>query len=535
MPWRKDERQAVAERVAEDQLLRLEQFLTAQIGSDFSSVRKDDLSRGIASAAREFGAQDEQSFIQWLLSTPLRKDQIETLASHFTVGETYFFRDKRQFEILETKVLPELIHSRRKRDQRLRIWSAGCCTGEEPYSIAILLHRMLPDLKGWNIAILAADINPRFLQKAAAGIYTGWSFRETPEWVRDGYFTRTPQGHFQIVPSIKKMVTFAGLNLVQDACPSLANNTNAMDVILCRNVLMYFAPEPSQRTIHNLYCSLVEGGWLLVNPSETSSEALSQFVRVSFPGATFFKKDSSRSQRAERSRPTQDFYPLPHEVTKGLFPRPMDPVSEQEKKAPVTRGSRNPLPTVAPQGAVGGKEFPPFEPKAETDVGNPLDIEASLLYARGRYAEAAQQLLRLLSQEPDDSQAIALLVRSLANQGKLAEALEWSEKLAAADKLNPGSHYLRAAILQELGQLEEARNSLKRALYLDPSFVLAHFALGNLTRGQGRAQVADRHFKNALSLLCERQQEAIVAESDGITVGRFREIIESFGQARKVV
>src|SRR5712692_5314204 len=136
--------------VPEILLSHLTDFVAAQMGLNFPRERWRDLERGIVSAAGDFGFADAGSCAQWLLSSPLTRGQIEILASHLTVGETYFFRERKSFAVLEDHILPELIRSRRGNEQRLRVWSAGCCTGEEPYSVAILLNRMIPDLKDWN-------------------------------------------------------------------------------------------------------------------------------------------------------------------------------------------------------------------------------------------------------------------------------------------------------------------------------------------------------------------------------------------------
>lgn len=269
------------------------------MGLRFPKERWRDLERGIRSAAPEFGFKDTPSCIHWLLSAPLTKSQIEILASHLTIGETYFFRDKKVFEILEQHILPEFLRLRQASEKRLRIWSAGCCTGEEPYSIAILLSQIIPEWKDWNITILATDINPCFFQKASGGVYNEWSFRETPLWIKERYFERREDGCFEILPFIRKMVTFSYLNLAEDTYPSPFNNTNAMDLIFCRNVLMYFDTEHEKNVIQNLYRSLVEGGWLIVSPSETSHLLFSQFVTVNFPEVVIYKKDDHRPQTVE--------------------------------------------------------------------------------------------------------------------------------------------------------------------------------------------------------------------------------------------
>ncbi len=176
--------------VSDATLEQLSELVAEQMGLYFPKERWHDFERGIRSAAKEFGFKDSESCLQHLLSSSLSKSQIEILASHLTIGETYFFREKKSFEALEEHILPELIRSRSGKEKRLRIWSAGCCTGEEPYSIAISIHKLLPDWKDWNITILATDINPNFLRKASQAEYTEWSFRGTPTWLKERYFSR---------------------------------------------------------------------------------------------------------------------------------------------------------------------------------------------------------------------------------------------------------------------------------------------------------------------------------------------------------
>lgn len=160
----------------------LSDFVASRMGLHFPKERWRDLEREVTAAARDLDLPDAESCAHWLLSRTLTQSQTEILASHLTVGETYFFREKKSFEILEQHILPELLRSRRGAEQRLRIWSAGCCTGEEPYSVAMLLERLIPDPEAWHVTLLATDINPRFLRKAAEGVYSEWSFRETPPY-----------------------------------------------------------------------------------------------------------------------------------------------------------------------------------------------------------------------------------------------------------------------------------------------------------------------------------------------------------------
>ena len=273
---------------------QLAEVVESRLGLRFSRDRWPDLVRGVDAASRELGIGDINSFLTRLAAAPAESREIQVLASHLTVGETYFFRDENHFRILEQEILPPLIRSRRGKERRLRVWSAACATGEEPYSIAILLTQLIPDIGDWNITITATDVNPRFLRKASQGIYSDWSFRNAPIWLKQRYFRQNKEGLFELLPYIKKMVTFSYLNLAEDAYPTLLSNTNATDLIVCRNVLMYLAPDTAQRAIHNFYRSLTQDGWLLVAASETSNALFSKFSAVEFPGAFFYRKSTDQ-------------------------------------------------------------------------------------------------------------------------------------------------------------------------------------------------------------------------------------------------
>jgi len=304
------------------------------------------------------------------------------------------------------------------------------------------------------------------------------------------------------------MVTFSCLNLAEDAYPSLSNDTNAMDMILCRNVLMYFANEQAKNVIGNFHRCLVDGGWLIVSPSETSQLLFSQFQTASFPEGTLYQKSGHAIREANRFAYSSD-----QESTPSLSWLPtLSAQPDVDFSALLSHGELPPP---------GTQEIE----RADTQ-SSPYE-KALTLYQHGSYAEAAEKLLMSLSQNGEGPGATELLARVYANQGRLGEALQWCEKSIAADKLRAASHYLLAVILQEQGSVEEAALSFKRALYLDQGFVLAHFALGNLTGRQGKLKESQKHFENALSLLSAYQQGEVLPESEGIAAGRLAEIIRS--------
>jgi chemotaxis protein methyltransferase CheR len=388
----------------------------------------------------ELGFADSTSYAQWLLSTPLTGAELHTLATYLTIGETYFFREPKTLDALAQRILPELIARRRGGEQRLRLWSAACATGEEAYSLAILLRQILPDWDDWHVTILATDINPRFLRKARAAEYGEWSFRESTPDFRERYFTRVGDKRFAVAPEIRSRVKFAPLNLALDPVPSLSSDTNAMDVILCRNLLIYFSPQQTANLIAKLHLALCNEGWLAVSPSECSQQLFSRFVTVNHSGAILYRKSN-----APPPVPTYEPMVVPPPVPATPLPVPPPPIAE-------------PAPSASE------------------------------------------------------------MTRTLANEGRLREALTWSERWIASDKLDASAHYMHAMVQQELGKLPEACASLKRALYLQPDFVLAHVALGNLEDG-------GKHFENALRLLRKLPPRDVVPASDGMTAGRLTEIV----------
>lgn len=474
------------------------ELISSVMGLHFPESRMNDLERNLASAAHEFGFRDTESFKRWLLINPLSKDHIEKLASHLTVGETYFFREKENFAALEEHILPELIRLRQGGERRLRIWSAGSSTGEEPYSIAILLRKLIADLNEWNITILATEINPVAIKKAVEGIYTEWSFRGTAAWVKEGYFRKTKDGRHRINPQIKDMVTFSYLNLAEDVYPSLLNNTNAMDLIICRNVLMYFSPKHTKRVIHSFYNCLMDKGWLMVSPTEAFDVISTMFTAVNFTGATVFRKDARRAETTQAQVQTE-VYQAPVSVAAA-------------EKLPASIGY-----AVRPEAGKPGKKAP----------DKTLYTEAAAAFEKGQYNEAVKRLEALSPEGEENAKASILLSQAYANQGRLEKAARECEKAIAADILNAQSHYLHAIILQEQGHLDEAAGALRKAIYLNHDFALAYFVLGNIMGRLGKHRRSKKHLKAARGLLSSYKPEDVPVGGGGITAGRFLKIIST--------
>ena len=479
--------------LSESQLARLSSLISSKIALHFPPQRWDELQQKLAPAAKELGFSDQTALIQWLTSSPLSQRDIETLASHLTIPETYFWREPQIFEALQGPILAEVMERKRRGDGRLRIWSAACASGEEPYSIAMALLRALLDRKARKIDILATDINPRLLRKAQAGVYGPWSFRNAPDWLKKNYCHALAENRFEIQAEIRDMVNFAYLNLAEDVYPSVSNSTNAMDIIFCRNVLMYFLPETARQTAEKLYRCLVDGGWLIVGACELSQSIFAGFSPIQLCGTIVYRKQGKdeRPQVAsgwDHDQPPPSLFAPPRSVPLAEF-RPAPPCQRPGLQAQSTA-------FIVPP--------PPVGPEAEGN-SHPEDN------AQG-------------GQEPDPS---APAIRALADQGSLVEALALCERAVAADGLDPALHYLKAVILQERNQDSEAIASLRRALYLEPNLTMAHFALGNLFQRQGNPTAAKRYFDNVLELLNACPAEKVIHQAEGLTAGRIRTIVQA--------
>lgn len=485
-------------------LPRFARLVARHLGLHFPKERLPELAQKMASLVQEAGFDDLDGYLAWLMSAPLSQEQMKILGSALTIGETYFLRDPKSYRVLEEQLLPELIAARRHAGKTLTIWSAGCSSGEEPYSIAIILSRALPDLADWKIELLATDINPLALERARRGVYSKWSFRNAPGWLMD-YFTKEADGSYSIVPRIREMVSFSHLNLA-DPRGSSRSSTSGTDIIFCRNVMLYFHSAQIEKTIARFHAALKNGGWLFVGPTEVDHQKLPGFSCHHYDGALVLRKTELRSKVQRQSPPARE--------SQAMKPAPAPQASVPAVPVPAVPVPAAPEPTTAMPAADG--EAAPLE-------------EAELLYRAGDYERAA--LLALDSAGKEEPEALALAARCYANIGRYSEARGYCEQAIARDRLNAHNHYLLSMILEQQGDAEAAVRSLKHALYIDHDYLLAYFALGNLSRQRGEQREAELSFANALRLLQRRDPGEALPEAEGMTAGSLAQLIREMSTA----
>jgi len=242
---------------------------------------------------KELHTASLREYFEHLTVRPTRQTELVALLNEITIGETCFFRSQPQLDALQQVILPKIIDAKAKLPiRRLRIWSAGCSTGEEPYTLSMVLHEEAQRrLKDWSIEILATDLNERSLVHAKNAVYGAYSTRHLSPYFRQKYFTLAGD-QLQVQTQISNFVTFNRLNLSDDARMTFMKS---MDVIFCCNVLIYFDIASKRRVIQHFYNNLLPHGYLLLGHSESLYGVNDDFRLVHLPGATAYIK-GTRSQ-----------------------------------------------------------------------------------------------------------------------------------------------------------------------------------------------------------------------------------------------
>jgi chemotaxis protein methyltransferase CheR len=252
------------------------------------------LADGCGRRMKQGGVRTPREYWDRLTASSNRDAELRELLNEITIGETCLFRSQPQLDALRKVVLPEIVAEKTKQiTRRLRIWSAGCSTGEESYTLAMnLLEESEGLLKGWSIEILATDLNDHSIETAKAGIYGDYALRNTTDFYKRKYFTVVDEKKLQVRPEVKKLVTFSRLNLQDDTKMLFMKG---MDVIFCCNVLIYFDGASKSRVIRHFFSNLNFGGYFFLGTSESLMKLNDQFHLIHFPGTIAYWKPSLSS------------------------------------------------------------------------------------------------------------------------------------------------------------------------------------------------------------------------------------------------
>ncbi len=466
-------------------IARIVQQVCTRAGLFFRESQRGTVELGIRRAMQRTNRTSLAEYGQHLERHARAFDE---LMIELTVGETYFFRDTGQMEFIRREILPE-ISVRRGLSHPIRIWSAGCATGEEPYSLAMLCSEAgLAE----RTHILATDISRRSLERAQQAHYGEWSLRGDGANAARKYLHRHGE-LFHLDPAIRARVQFEYLNLALDVYPSSVTGTRDLDLILCRNVLIYFDRETIASVARRFFDALAPGGWVMTAAGDPSLEDQAPFETRITNSGLFYR----RGETVEK--PSATFQPVAPSLThKWSFDEPH--VSAAENRT-------------------ASVESVPFTPVAQPVVIAPAPSRETLATAQqalnaGEYKLAAEIAARL----PDTPDSAAVRVQALANS-ELRQAEQVCTAAAKRHTLSAHLQYLHAVLLLDLNREQEAAQAARRAVYLDNSLAIAHFTLGSLLRRLGDLDGARRSFRNARDLCADRPADEVVCHSDGEHAG----------------
>jgi chemotaxis protein methyltransferase CheR len=280
---------------AVDPVCRQIRDLVYQVSGIYKSEEKLYLlADGCGRRMKQLGTGTTREYWDQLKAQPSRDDELRQLLNEITIGETCLFRSQPQLDALRKVILPELVAERNKQiTKRLRIWSAGCSTGEESYTLAMnMLEESERLLKGWTVEILATDLNDRSIEAAKAGIYGDYAVRNTSDYYKRKYFSTLDERKLQVRPEVKKMITFSRLNLQDDTKMLFMKG---MDLVFCCNVLIYFDGASKSKVINHFFTNLNFGGYFFLGTSESLLKLNKKFHLVHFPGTIAYWKPSLKS------------------------------------------------------------------------------------------------------------------------------------------------------------------------------------------------------------------------------------------------
>jgi chemotaxis protein methyltransferase CheR len=234
-----------------------------------------------------------REYYQFLRFNRKKEQELEDIMDILTTNETYFFREQQQLKAFSDEIIPEFCASRgiKAANRRIRIWSAGCSTGEEAYTIAMLLLEM-DCLQGWSIEIIGTDISQRVLQHARRGVYRSSAFRATGDYYLKKYFEPQQDGSYRIADSVRKVVTISHLNLLDT---NKMRMLGSFDLIFCRNVIIYFDQMAKKKAVESFYEALRGAGYLLLGHSESLMNITTLFTLRHFKNDMVYQKPAGSS------------------------------------------------------------------------------------------------------------------------------------------------------------------------------------------------------------------------------------------------
>ena len=447
------------------QLEELKQLLARRVGLRIPPEAHDRFAVMLRERTARLGYASLEEYRTFLLANE-PAGEWEEFARMFTSSETFFFRDHGQFDLLRLRLLPELI-ARHRNDKTLRLWSAGCASGEEAYSLAMLVDMLLPERSDWHVLILGTDIDSRAIAKARHGRYGQWSFRMVPAALQQRYF-HMEDNEWVLGERIRRMVKFRVANLVDERFfdPESRQGSGSelydMDLILCRNVFIYFDSAAVSAVAAKISTALVDGGYLLPAHTELIGHAVQGMESRLFAEGVVYQRQVQLPAYASP----------PHVAT-----------STVKRIVPLVRVQ--PFPGDAP-------------------LKTPLS-----------------------PQIPDPAIELCASARTHADRGEYGVAEQLCHKALATDPLAAAPYFLLAQLAQLKGDFEQAKECLNKAIYLDHRCVAAYMELAVLHERAGDMSRAQAQRRAALGIVRTMPKDVQIEQYER-TAGEIAQWLEQF-------
>ena len=468
-----------------EQILELAALLKERVGLNVRADGHGALRIALLARLEEEAppAADGESYLA-LLRSPCGDEELRKLLPLVTVGKTRFFRDERQFTALG-RLLPELLARVRGGGKPVSIWSAGCATGEEPYSIAMVAAE--GGAREGEVEVVATDVNPEAVAFATKGAYEARRVKEVPAPLLARYFDWDGELHL-----VKKRLR--GLlgsvrphNLISSTFPRPADG-GTFDVIFCRNVIIYFDTPTTQGVLSQFHSLLSPGGYLFLGYSESLFRLFLGFELTEVGGAFLYRRPEGADPVVAASPPSG----RPHLVP---MPPATPPVRHLKLDGDVGPGGKGGF----GEGAKVPLPDPPLAPREYLDA-------AVALFADGRF-EAARELLERLLEQGGGGLGVWLTLANLYGVlRQLEKARHCYEAALSQEPLSAEAHLFYGVHLLSCGGGEEAARELSRALFLDPDLALAHYYLGRCREAQRDLERARLSYRNVLEAYRRRPE-----------------------------
>ncbi|MGI0480281.1 CheR family methyltransferase [Geminocystis sp. CENA526] len=453
------------------------------------------------------------------------REEWQKLAIVLTNLESYFFRDKGQIQILQNYILPKLI-KKNNSTRNINIVSAGCSTGEEVYSLAILLKEITENVHEWNIKISGLDVNLEALEKAQKGVYGSWSLRSMPQEKKDSYF-KYHNDHYEILPEYKKMVRFQHFNLVNDSWDQLNPPPDNVDLIICRNVFIYFDAESIQKVVNKFKNILKISGFLMTGHAEVDSSKITQFEAKSFPESLIYIYDPSLVNQKYSSvslpKNNQEETKIYNSPNNNILP--LSPISIPEIK---------PLPFNNFASSLEPKQPNIINNAPKTSLQVPQNIEENLLFIETQklikeksYKSSIENTQKLIEQYPKNILPYQMMAEIYANTGDYLEAEKYCNLALKIDSFAVYPHYILSHLADANGDLEESKKLLKKIIYLDANFIPAYVELANIYQIENEVSLSQKMWKNLGEVLNKLPDTKVIPELDNLTVSQLKEELKT--------